>query len=976
MEEVVKHIIKFFMSINKFITEHLDEIIISLITTLIAALIGFYFNKLKKSIQLLFSNTLRSKRGKLESIKIEGAITINRPFLRIIERDGEKQNFKPDDFYLAKLTENCQWYGILKGWGIKRDTNKRILGEIKQSFADEFRQPKIIGVITGRGGSGKSTLLRQIAVDSVQEDFCILWINDNEIQKFYDNGLDSLGNYSKTKFLILIEDWYRIRQKTSHAKEIIDNICNYSNIRVIIGDRTLDKSVSREHIYNPVENIIELEAKENRDTISKILEKVDHWKGTAKKLLKTDNDYDSTLYLILWVIARTYQDQINKIPEKSIIMKEGLAGHFQTIVESDLRAIAKHYPGLAKALYYYGSFYTEDRIYLGLDTFMSIAELFNEEYIDNKLAFSSDEVNPILNIYIHTKQGIYRTAGELPLVAFNQDLLSDDGISKAQIDGWHRFDKSIRLKILPVIIDKGDGFSASNYFLNSLNKIGTDFFPNPVRLEYLNKLLFDKKNRGYYLFALFNGSIILNEVEKKSYISAILKDFLNYYFSTPVICACLKDLSSQPDAQKVAATILSPSNLITLPHSVVNTAFKISTDEEVRKRAITTILSPAKLFTLPHHLVSTALKFASDDIRQRAITTILSQPNKFSSYNQIVSTAIIYATDDWKRQEAITSIFSQPKFFKLPHHLVSTAMKLSCDNEQQKAASTILSQPDILELSKDIVITAMKISKNEEERQKVASQILSHPEFFELRHHLVSTALKISKDEKKRREVAAEILSKPYFHELPHHIVATAISISSDTIKAEYFLGNWEKTNWSIVYQSLFCYAQNQEYPQFVVDIVHKIISESKNKRIFRKYSQLLKIPFHGINEWQNECNNIINNYWNKPNALLLNSVLYSHRSHPQKIKNICSTLLTNWKEEIIRPIKLFYGGIHYGDNIKIAMGHPELKILARQTAMEILSAEAKKPRYIRDYLLVIARSIINDEKYPEWDLLTDHEDF
>ena len=74
-----------------------------------------------------------------------------------------------------------------------------------------------------------------------------------------------------------------------------------------------------------------------------------------------------------------------------------------------------------------------------------------------------------IKIYINTTKRLFKSSGYLSLVTFNQDILTDEGLCKAQIVGWHRFDDSIRLRILPVIINKGDAFSASAYFFAILN---------------------------------------------------------------------------------------------------------------------------------------------------------------------------------------------------------------------------------------------------------------------------------------------------------------------------------------------------------------------------------------------------------------------------------------------------------------------------------------------------------------------------
>ena len=262
----------------------------------------------------------------------------------------------------------------------------------------------------------------------------------------------------------------------------------------------------------------------------------------------------------------------------------------------------------------------------------------------------------------------------------------------------------------------------------------------------------------------------------------------------------------------------------------------------------------------------------------------------------------------------------------------------------------------------------MKICKDEAEQQKATTAILSQPDFFKLPFEIVSTAMNICKDEAEQQKATTAILSQPDLFKLPHQIVSTAMKICKDISKAEYFLSKWEKTNWGIVYQSLFCFTGSTNYPQFIHDIVNTIItSKSEGGGSYFRYTQLLKIPFQGIDIWDKECYNLIHNYSHASNASLINCVLFSHRSHPEKIRNICETILTNWKTEIVKPINQIYGTPHHGDNIKIAMGHPNLKILAKKTAEEILISESESPGTINEYLLENAHKIVSAEKYPEW---------
>jgi hypothetical protein len=1025
----IAELLEKFISYFKKITDgHWNEIILGLISILLA----FFFKKLKDIFCFLI-RSIFTRKSNSGAIQIEGATIIDKNFKSQTLSIGKKRKYKAEDFYLAKIDYFCQWYGILNKWDIEREAYNKIKEEIKKAFADEIRQPKIIALIHGRGGSGKSTLLRRLAVDDEMKDFTVLWISDKGITDFYEKGINQLGNYSDKKFLVLIEDWYRIKQNTGNAREIINGICNYSNVRIIIGDRTIDNTISKEHIYDPDNNIIELSVRENKKTISKILDIIPGWKSTVDALLPDDNDYDSSLYLILWVVARTYQTK-NKADNRSIIKHESLVGHFRTIVESDLRVLVREkYSGLARMLYYYGSVYSEHKTYMGFDIFLKLADYFKEEKTASKLAFTSRAVKPILDIYIHKTFGLTNATKQLPLVVFNHDLLADDGLSKVEIDGWQKFDDSIKLQILDIIVKEGDEISTSGFLYYTLYTVEDGVLSNQQKLDYI-KFLFDKGNRGSYLCCIFNGSVEIADSEKEKYAFTILKDF-NYDYSSASICYSLNLLKSRPEGIKAITNILSQPDFFKLPYGIVSTAMRLSNNETERQKAANDILSQPDFLKLPFNIVSPAMKISTNEsIRHQAITVILSQPDFYKLPHQIVATALkiiqdektstkILSEDFYKYppevistalkiskdekviQKAAADIMMRPDFLKLSFEIVSSAMRISKnadliqkaasdilsepgffkssfmkvltalkisknETDKQKVATEILLQPNILKLPPEIVTAAIKISTNEDQRPKVVTYILSQPNLIKLSSGLVSMAMKVSKDEAERQKAAKIVLSQPDLFKLHTELLSTAIIISQDIDKATYFLQNWEENDWGIVFPSLFCFAETKFPPQFVVDIVNTIIdSKTNGKTQYFRYTQLLKIPFHEIPSWVEECNRIIDNYQPKYISLC-NNILRSFILYPERIKNLCETILINWKTEILTPVKQLYGNPPvYGGNVKIALGHPDLILLAIQTAEEICEAEILKPGSIDEDILDIARDIKINKKLPEWKL-------
>lgn len=235
------------------------------------------------------------------------------------------------------------------------------------------------------------------------------------------------------------------------------------NIRVIVGDRKAETSIYGEHIYSPDKNIIQLSVKENKQIVSEILEKVPAWKEYSDLLLQTEDDYNSPLYLILWTIGRTAEKQETE-PSGNTLKSDDLVGHFRSLIESDLKAIAKYYPGLAQMIYYWASVYSTNKTYISMNLFLQLSDYFNKTNNHCILAFESSIIKPIIDSYLHEAIGFIKSAGDLNLIAFNHDILTEEGLSKVKLEDWHEFDDSIKMQILPIVIETADDFSASGFF--------------------------------------------------------------------------------------------------------------------------------------------------------------------------------------------------------------------------------------------------------------------------------------------------------------------------------------------------------------------------------------------------------------------------------------------------------------------------------------------------------------------------------
>jgi thymidylate kinase len=841
-----------------------------------------YSNELKNIIESLdynfinastgqFLQFLQDNKSKIKNILITGAKIIDKNFIEEVKKVGTIRNFQPADFYLAKQTAECQWYGIIedgekKAWDVDRKIYPKLKAEVIKAFKDEYREPKIIARLLGRGGSGKSTLLRRLAVDLKEEDFDVVWVNDKEFTEFCDKGKNDFSNYPENKFLVIIEDWYRIKQsKKDNSADIINSLCNYNNVRIVIGDRTIDNSIAKGNLYTTDEDEFKLTVDENKKTIPKILYKISDWKRVADILLKNKSDFNSSLYLILFTIGRKFQELGRK--SISTIDTKSIEGHFQDIVTSDLRAIAIHFPGYAKAIYYWAKVYATNKIYIGFDVFEKIAKEFNEQNDFTPYDLLPYETKSIVDIYINKSQSHIKSAKDLQLIAFNHDILAEDGLAKVehQILGstWHPFGDDIKIKLLDLIIAEGDAFSISSfifYCLLTFEKVTKEQKLNYITAQY------EKGNRGSYLNHLFYKNEIVNDKEKKEYARKFITEFIEHqeYFHSTISLSL---------------------------HEVQNTLEGIP--------FATQLLERFKTEKLDHQIICNCLINLKD--------------KKDKDGNEI---GIPFATQ----------LLEKFKTEKLSFEVICNCL-INLKDKKDKDGNEI--------------------------GIPFATQLLERfIEKKDVQHAIICNCLINLKDKKDKD---GNEIGIPF---------------------ATYILKNkdWKKDNWSIIYHSLGCFSHDSNLPEFVVKIVDAIIDENFKKNNRRKgsyfrYKNLMQIPFHQISSWENSNRMNINHWRNRPRNLITNTIR-GNIDTPIAILKMCEDILQNWKTEIRMKILINKKDeIHFGDHIKLALGHPELKNIASKTAVEIVKAKEIKMVTIPDYLFEIAEKIVNKNIYPEWKL-------
>ena len=120
-----------------------------------------------------------SKDIETETLQILGATIINSEF---IERIYKGKTFTMPEFYSAKQTDFCQWYGIIHKFDVVRNGYDTLKNVIIDSFIEE-KHEKVTAIICGSGGSGKSTALRRTAFDLHKEPIHIVWVEDGGIEE-------------------------------------------------------------------------------------------------------------------------------------------------------------------------------------------------------------------------------------------------------------------------------------------------------------------------------------------------------------------------------------------------------------------------------------------------------------------------------------------------------------------------------------------------------------------------------------------------------------------------------------------------------------------------------------------------------------------------------------------------------------------------------------------------------------------------
>ncbi len=428
--------------------------------------------------------------SKPQQLEIPGVKIIDEHFISKIE-NGTK--FSHAEFYTAKQDEDCQWYGILKNYAVNRNDYTTIKPIALNAFKRR-RTFKVSAVIYGAGGSGKSTLLRKLAVDLCRESklmdkedaFQVIWLNDNSFKDFADKGISAIEDQKNKNFLLIIEDWYRTVENHRQISKFLKKTDSISNIRIIIGDRIKDGKIYLDHL-NDSETLFHLDANQNKEIIEQVISNYPEWKGASAQLFA--QSYQSTLFLLLFVIARASQEEFKNT--KFDLSEPETA--FITIVKSDLKSIPEEYKGIAKALHYWACVSIE-RLSISYETFLKIADYYNK---NDKISKSFSELNS--DSRIHEKLKIYISVNKKGFLQFNHDILAELGLKKVSFTGWEVFGDIIKTQLLDIITDQGDNYSINSILNHAIwsENSGDPYFRGKKLFHYIEKLI-DQDNHDFW----------------------------------------------------------------------------------------------------------------------------------------------------------------------------------------------------------------------------------------------------------------------------------------------------------------------------------------------------------------------------------------------------------------------------------------------------------------------------------------------
>ncbi|GGI58461.1 P-loop NTPase [Winogradskyella haliclonae] len=553
---------------------------------------------------------------------------------------------------------------------------------------------------------------------------------------------------------------------------------------------------------------------------------------------------------------------------------------FQDIIASDIGTLASEYSGLAKALLCWAHIYSKSKFHISYQTFLEIAEHFDDKK-QVRLLFK-DLMNHSSKYHDILRNYItIKTSSDTDYLRFNHDIFADEGLSQIEhlIKDVIPFDDIVKSMVLEALFN----------FTSHQKSIA-------------NLVFYFLKNE-HHLFE--------DDVDKLSYVKRLIATgnkelvFLNN----------LDDLEIEEEQHLELIKNLMLNQIY--PHVYLQKQIK------KYKGICNYVLDNIESFNPKHSNI------------------FFTATNNSSSYRQT--------------QKAVNSILKSSKLLDYSNLVLGRAFKVSNDAHAKKCAiqNILKAYKDPLDIDRILLHTILKYANDYNDIKSAISRILNHSEITRLHFRLVMEAFRKSKNDTDKLSASKTILNDPHVNQLHYKITSRAMQDCPDTeIKlgmAKRILDNRTDFHPSLSFHAFSCYSKEPKTPEFIKSHIEGIVTNKhygKSKDSFSyDFKRITRIPFHDIPAWKEATLDVLNNWQNNKDRSFILNVLLSYREFPNESTEASKKVLHNWKTEIKIPIEPVRKDepIHYGDHIKVALEHPNLKDLAKATALEIRNAHHKK---------------------------------
>ncbi len=865
---------------------------------------------------------------------------IDRAFLERTLVTGDSAHFTASNFYLGKRSEDYQWYGILKKWDVPREIYEEFKKKTLSSFKEKSRN-NIAAVISGVGGSGKSTLLRRLAIDCVDADFTVLWIDDTNIVEFFE-GRHFLNLSKDVSFLFILEDWYRIKQHLDDTQSLLllTALNNLKNSRICLGDRLLDHHVISMLQGGEKLSHFKLLSDQTLTVIKGVLKNLPTVKS---KIVGHLADLKTgSVYTTIYALSR-----LELSGEFSEIELGEIDTHFIEIITSDLKKLASFHLGVARLLVFWAKIYKNRKFGISPKIISQLWSLLDPE----NRRHLSEQAQVILNLYISQETGVEG------FFLFNQDTLAEMGLSQpifsARLEEQNfTFDQNIKLEIIETLLDISDQ-SVTKILQALILDIGFDNF---VFEELYNLSITSQTNGiyGWHTTAFLSHKDcpkakagILQTVEE------LFEGFLQakYFLPSIALLNILKYIRGTEGHKRIVLKILKHENLLSMPHEIITEAFKQKGNESAKKSAALKVLVYEDITSIPH-LGMAAFKQKGNEKAKRLVAQKILEYEDITSLPQL-GVAAFKQKGNYEKKEALAHKILQNVQSKhvneIAEPLIIESFRYGVDQSiKYQAASNILQSlesEDVKQWPGNLAAVAFRNLNTNEVENPAVLKVLQYEDITSLNNFMVTNAF--------RQEVNA-IVKDNAFEQLIDKWGLEKIPTQWYSMVLIYF--NSRALNDTI----------GNQFVSYINDVIETFINNKRNRvvsehRVYAIYTMVLSFPFTQIGSWKKTTDFILKN-WKKQNRNHVAQILTAYKNYPLKSFDACQEILANWETECKKEHYMLNSKIkRVGGCLRLALKHPHLSEQAKIVAHEMIDSH-NAHNAIPDEFITIAHKILINE--------------